>query len=188
MIKKGILLLMFVTLLMLPMTVQAKTTYRYVTKTEDMKEQPKKKAKTIEKLKCNYKVILIKKGKTWSKIQFAEQFGYVKTNALHEKRSPKKYPPKYFKRRGVIRWGGCKWTWYTTKRHPDRRNSLGIKGKHIDKKYGYVLDKDGYICLASSIRNKKKHLIVPTPFGRYGKVYDTNGKGPSNWRDVYTNW
>lgn len=151
-----------------------------------MKELPKKNAPTIERLKSNYKVILLKKGKTWSKIQYAEQIGYCKTNALHTKRSPKKYTPRYFKRRGVIRWGGCKWTWYTQRQLSGQ--GLKIPGRHLDKKYGYVLDKDGYIVLASSVANKKKRLIVPTPFGRYGKVYDTNGKGPNNWRDVFTAW
>ena len=185
MIKKGLIMILLAVLFM-AQPAEAKTNYKYVTRAISLKELPKKKSATIEKLHQNDKVILLKKGKRWSRVQHGGQVGYIKTNTLNDKRSPLKYTPKYFKRRGVIRWGGCKWTWYTQRRLPGR--GLKIPGRHLDKKYGYVLDKDGYIVLASSVRNKKKRLIVPTPFGRYGKVYDTNGKGPNNWRDVYTNW
>ena len=63
----------------------------------------------------------------------------------------------------------------------------GVKGKHINSR-GFVVDKDGYIVLASGRGNKKKHKIVPTPFGLYGKVYDTNGRNNNKWFDVNVNW
>jgi hypothetical protein len=65
---------------------------------------------------------------------------------------------------------------------------LKIPGRHLDKKRGFVLDKDGYVCLASGRKNKKKKVVVPTPFGMYGKVYDTNGGNNNKWFDVYVNW
>lgn len=187
MIKKGLLILFALMLAVKPVPAEAKTAHRYVTKTVSLKEQPKKKSATIEKLHANDKVVLQKKGKTWSKVIHAEQVGYIKTNALHKKKAVNKYKGKSFKNVGRCRWNGASWTWYTTRRHPDTKNALGIKGKHKDKR-GFICDKDGYICLASGRGNKKKHAIVPTPFGKYGKVYDTNGGYNNRWFDVYTNW
>ena len=188
MIKKlGFILCMVILFMAMSFESDAKINHRYITKKVALNEMPKKKSANLDRLMVNNRVILIKEGKKWSRIKFKSQIGYVRTNVLHQVKSPKKYTKKSFKRRGRIKWHGCSFTWYTTKRHPDRKNYLGIKGKHFDKQ-GFVCDKDGYICLASSISNKKKKLIVPTPFGKYGKVYDTNGKGSSNWRDVYTNW
>lgn len=47
---------------------------------------------------------------------------------------------------------------------------LDIPGRtHAD---GFVVDGDGYIVLAGSPNQKKNHTIIPTPFGRDGKVYD----------------
>lgn len=46
------------------------------------------------------------------------------------------------------------------------------------------MDKNGYICLASS--SLKKGTVVKTPFGAKGKVYDCGcARGTL---DVYTNW
>lgn len=150
-----------------------------------MKEQANRKSHTIDKLHRNDKVIVLKKGKKWTRIRFANQTGYCRTNALNKKRSPKLYTRKQFKRRGRIRWGGVSWTWYTQRQLPGR--GLKIPGRHVDKQ-GFVCDKDGYIVLASSIGYKKVRKILPTPFGKYGKVYDTNGTWNYGWRDCYTDW
>ena len=186
--KKLFLLLIALTIIMTPVQADAKTVTRYATKTIKLKERCSDHAKTIEKLHQNDKVILLKKGKRWSKVIHAERVGYVKTSALHAKKPVNKYKGRSFKRVGHGRYNGCSWTWYTTRQYPDRKNALGIKGKHIDKKRGFVLDKDGYICLASGRGNKKKHAIVPTPFGKYGKVYDTNGGYNNRWFDVWVSW
>lgn len=183
--KRTIIILIALTIMLTPVRAEAKTIYRYSTKTQAMKEQANKKSHTIDKLHRNDKVIVMKKGKKWSRIRFANNIGYCKTNALHAKRSPKKYTRKQFKHRGVIRWGGVKWTWYTQRQLPGR--GLKIPGRHVDKN-GFVCDKDDYIVLASSIGYKKQRKILPTPFGKYGKVYDTNGTWNYGWRDVYTNW
>lgn len=97
------------------------------------------------------------------------------------KKKKAKYSASYFKRRGVIRWNGWKWTWYSQKALPGR--GLRIPGRHVGKG-GYIMDKNGYICLASS--SLKKGTVVNTPFGAKGKVYDCGcARGTL---DVYTNW
>lgn len=187
-ISKGILILAVIATLMTPsFDTEAKTVTRYATKTIKLQERCNDQAKTIEKLRQKDKVILLKKGKRWSKVMHAERVGYVKTSALHAKKPVNKYKGRSFKRVGHARYNGASWTWYTTRQYPDRKNALGIKGKHKDKR-GFICDKDGYICLASGRGNKKKHVIVPTPFGKYGKVYDTNGGYNNRWFDVYTTW
>ena len=48
-------------------------------------------------------------------------------------------------------------------------------------------DRDGYICVASTIPMKVKGAIVPTPFGKFGKCYDC-GAGSNKWRDIYVSF
>lgn len=185
--KRLFLIILSITIIMTPVQADAKTVTRYATKTIKLQERCSDHAKTIEKLHQNDKVILLKKGKRWSKVIHAERVGYVKTSALHAKKPVNKYKGRSFKRVGHCRYNGASWTWYTTRQYPDRKNALGIKGKHKDKR-GFICDKDGYICLASGRGNKKKHAIVPTPFGKYGKVYDTNGGYNNHWFDVWVSW
>ena len=64
--------------------------------------------------------------------------------------------------------------------------SLKIPGRHLDSE-GFVCDKDDYIVVAVTPALKKQKAIVPTPFGKYAKVYDC-GEGGSAWRDVYVAW
>ena len=92
-----------------------------------------------------------------------------------------KYSAKQFKRRGVIRWNGWKWTWYSQK--VLRGGGLKIKGRHVDKN-GYVCDWKNRIVLSSS--KLKKGTVIKTPFGKKGRVYDTGC--PKNVIDVYTNF
>ena len=92
-----------------------------------------------------------------------------------------KYSAKYFKKAGVIRWGGWKWTWYSQRVLPGK--GLKIPGRHVDKS-GYVCDKKNYIVLSST--SVKRGKVVKTPFGKKGKVYDTGcAKGVF---DVYVSW
>lgn len=184
------LLLILVTI-MLSVSVgnvsEAKTVNRYTTQKVSLKKSNKNGAKTVCKVDACTKLKVEKQGKTWARAIYKDQKVYVKVKYLHKKKPVNKYKGKSFKRIGRGHWNGWSWTWYTTRQFPDRRNSLGIKGKHTDKR-GFVCDKDGYICLASGRGNKKKHAIVPTPFGKYGKVYDTNGGYNNQWFDVYVNW
>lgn len=92
-----------------------------------------------------------------------------------------KYSAKKFKRLGVIRWGGYKWTWYSQRVLPGR--GLKIPGRHLDKN-GYVCDKKGYIVLAHKTLRKGK--VVKTPLGKKGKIYD---RCPTRGiMDVYVGW
>ena len=61
MIKKGLIVLF--ALLLIAQPVEAKTVTRYATKTIKLQERCNDHAKTIEKLRQNDKVILLKKGK-----------------------------------------------------------------------------------------------------------------------------
>ncbi len=185
-LKRLIVVAIALIAMMTPVSADAKSVNRYATKTVALKQSTKKGSKTVYKVKRNTKLTVTKQGKVWAKVHYQEQDLYVRKAYLNRKKSVSKYTKRRFKRAGRIRWGGCSWTWYTQRRLPGR--GLKIPGRHVDK-HGLVCDKDDYIVLASSIRNKKNRVVVPTPFyGKYGKVYDTNGKGPSNWRDVYTNW
>lgn len=78
-----------------------------------------------------------------------------------------KYSAKYFRKMGVIRWHGYKWTWYSQRVLPGR--GLKIPGRHVDK-HGYIVDRKGYIVLAH--KTLKKGKVIKTPFGRKGKIYD----------------
>jgi len=82
---------------------------------------------------------------------------------------------------GVIKWGGWSWTWYSQRVLPGP--GLKIPGRHVGPN-GYIMDKNGRICLASTAL--KKGTIVDTPFGAQGCVYDSGC--PKNVLDVYVDW
>ena len=103
----------------------------------------------------------------------------VMTETVHAAKA--KYSAKYFKRMGVIRWGGYKWTWYSQKVLPG--GGLRIPGRHVDKN-GYVCDKKGYIVIAH--KTLKKGKVINTPLGKKAKVYD---RCPIiGIVDVFVNW
>lgn len=91
------------------------------------------------------------------------------------------YSPSYFKRAGVLHWGGWRWTWYSERILPG--HGLRIPGRHTDAQ-GYVRDGDGYLCLASDAL--RRGTVIDTPLGSKGKVYDC-GCG-MHTIDVYVNW
>ena len=166
------------TVLMIGTSAHGASIVRYLNKTIDVDN--------AQSIKYNTKVHLMKSGKKYSTITYAGNTYKVRTKYLSKKKAVNKWKGKSFKRRGRGRWNKCSWTWYSQRVLPGR--GLKIPGRHVDKKRGFVLDRDGYICLASGRKNKKKKVIVPTPFGRYGKVYDTNGRNNNKWFDVYVNW
>lgn len=184
-INKGIALIIVIALLTSPLTVQAKTVNRYTTQTVSLRERSTVKARTVYKVKANTKVALIKTGKVWAQVKYKGETLSVQKVYLHKVQAKNVYKGRSFKRRGRAKWNGWSWTWYSQRVLPGRW--LKIPGRHVDKR-GFVCDKDGYICLGSGRSNKKKKAIVPTPFGKYGKVYDTNGRNHNKWFDVYVNW
>jgi hypothetical protein len=79
--------------------------------------------------------------------------------------------------RGVINWGGHKFTFYSEQVLPG--GGLAIPGRHLNAG-GYVSDSDGYIVLAGSA---PLGTVFETPFGYQGKIYDRGTVG--NHLDVY---
>lgn len=165
-----------------PSKALATTRYRYTTQIVNLKN--KVKGHKVYRVKRNTRVRLVKTGKRWAKVKYKGKTLVCRKKFLHKFRSPKKYTGRYFKNAGVIWWRGQKFTWYSERILPDPNNFLGIKGKHRDSQ-GFICDKQGYICLGSNTANRG--MIVATPFGRYGKVYDAGYVG-TYWFDCYTNW
>lgn len=182
--KLIIILSVVIAISSLSMKAHAKTTYRYTTQTVSLKEYKGSNAPTVTKVKRNTKLTVIKSGKTWTYVRYKRMPMWVKTKYLASRRSPKKYTAKQFRFSGVLTWGGKSWTWYSQRVLPGR--GLKIPGRHVDSN-GFVCDKDNYIVVASTPAMKRKHTIVPTPFGKFGKCYDC-GAGGGNWRDVYVAW
>lgn len=91
------------------------------------------------------------------------------------------YSPSYFRRAGVLHWGGWRWTWYSERILPG--HGLRIPGRHTDAQ-GYVRDGNGYLCLASDAL--RRGTVIETPLGSLGKVYDC-GCG-THTIDVYVGW
>lgn len=106
---------------------------------------------------------------------------FAVTAEAKSKKSKAKYSAKQFKRLGVVRYNGYRWTWYSQRVLPGR--GLKIPGRHVDSN-GYVCDKKNRIVLAS--KNLKKGTVIKTPFGKKGKVYDYCPI--SGTLDVYVNW
>lgn len=186
MVKKIIVFVVAMTVLLMPLNVEAKTVTRYATKSVYLRTSIKEGSKPITKIKRCQKLKVTKQGKRWAQVDYDGQKLYIKKKWLNKKKSTSKYKGSKLRRAGRLHWGGASWTWYTQRILPGK--GLKIPGRHVDK-HGFVCDKDDYIVLASSIGYKKVHKVLPTPYyGKYGKVYDTNGTWNYGWRDVYTNW
>lgn len=177
--------LLIISICCMGMSVEAKMLTRYTTKTVALKETASTNARTAYKVKQNRKLTVTNQGKTWVTVTYNGKTLYAKKAELHKTKAINKYPGRNFRRVGRGRWNKCIWTYYSQRVLPGR--GLKIPGRHVDSR-GFVCDKDGYICLGSGMGNKKKHLVVPTPFGRYGKVYDTNGGNNNKWFDTYVAW
>lgn len=91
------------------------------------------------------------------------------------------YSGSTFRNMGVINWNGWRLTWYSERVLPG--GGLNIPGRHADSS-GYICDENEYICLSSSVLSKG--TVIPTPFGKNGKVYDSGCA--SDTVDVYVNW
>lgn len=85
-----------------------------------------------------------------------------------------------FKKFGVVYYNNVKMTYYSDKVLPG--GGLNIPGKHYED--NFVVDKDGFIVVASNIK-VPKGTIYNTPFGRLAKVYDRCEACNINWIDIY---
>lgn len=177
------LLILFAFTMLIGMSAEAKETVKYTTPKQTALYD-KKNGEEVMMVKRNTKLTIIRENVHWAKVQYKKEKYWVQTKWLHSSKCVKKYTARKFRRAGVLRWGGKKWTWYTQRILPGR--GLHIPGRHLDKN-GFVCDKDDYIVVAITRSARQKRLVVPTPFGKYGKCYDC-GCGGSAWRDVYTAW
>lgn len=175
-------LLIITAVMLISSTADAKTLTRYTTQTVTLRDS--RNGKAIKTINRNTKVKQIKAGKVWARVTYKGKLYKVRKRYLHPQRSPKKYTAKQFRRSGVIYWGGVKWTYYSQRLLPG--HGLKIPGRHVDSQ-GFVCDKDDYIVIAVTPAMRKAKAIVPTPFGKFGKVYDC-GAGGTAWRDVYANF
>lgn len=157
----------------------------YTTNAVKLYTQPKKGAKVAETIEAEAPLTRIAKGKTYSVIRYdigKRRYFFAKNSQLSTKKPIKaKYSASHFKRAGVIRWNGYRWTWYSQRVLPG--GGLKIPGRHVDK-HGYICDKDDYICVASS--TLKRGTVVKTPFGKDGKVYDSGCSAGTI--DIYVGW
>lgn len=166
-------IIIFILVASIPATVSAKS-IRYTTQ----------KVRLGKMVKHNTKVEFIKSGKKKAVIKYKGKKYTINRKYLHKKKSVRKYSGTYFRRAGRIHWGVYSYTWYSQRVLPGY--GLKIPGRHLDEQ-GFVCDKDGYIVVGSSVANKRKRVIVATPFGKYGKTYDCGYIGSRHF-DCYVAW
>lgn len=182
------ILLIGVLFFSIPLSVDAKTTIRYTTKKVALRT--KAKGKIVYRVPRNTKLEVIRTTKTWARVIYKKQQLSVKKKWLNPEKLPNKKKSRYYinylHTRGPVHWHGRKYTYYTSRILPIW--SLPVPGLHLDKN-GFFCDKNDYIVLGSSIPYKKARKVLATPFGKYGKVYDTGGwSTPSTLCDCATNW
>ena len=173
-------LIIITAVMLLSATANAKTLTRYTTQTVTLRDS--RTGEAVQKVKSNTKVKQVRAGKVWARVKYDEKLYKVRKKYLSDRKAVMKYTGSEFKRTGVIHWDDHKFTWYSQKALPGAK--LRIPGRHVDKQ-GFVCDKWGYIVLGSNTRNRWK--IIPTPFGRFGKVYDAGAVG-TYWFDCYVSW
>lgn len=132
----------------------------------------------------NRKNNLIAAGYDYFRIQSKINNQYVAKKSLRTEAPTMEhtYTSRLTKRGGIYNnpYTGLKETWYSQRVLPG--GGLDIPGRHINDE-GFVCDKDGYICVASS--TYPKGTIIETSRGM-GKVYDSGCK--PGILDVYVNW
>lgn len=152
----------------------------------NIRKAPNTKTKAIATVPYGKKLVKINTKNGWDTIKYKNKIRYVSHKYVSPKpmftrRSVAVKSASGFRRSGVIRWNGWRWTWYSSRVLPG--GGLNIPGRHTDSN-GYICDNNGYICLASG--RLRKGTVVRTPFGKYGKVYDSGCA--ANTLDVYVNW
>ena len=167
------------------------TITKYTTATVNVRQKPSTKSKVMMVLNKGKSVQVTYHGKKWDTVKIKDKKYYIYNKYLSTKKQSQqakvqsinnaKYSPAYFKRMGVINWNGWRWTWYSQRVLSG--GGLKIPGRHVGER-GYVMDQNGYICLASS--SLSKGTVVSTPFGAKGKVYDSGCAAGT--LDVYVDW
>lgn len=191
MIKKWAIIIMMVILVLTacrPAKVSAESVKRYATQTINLRQ--KAGGKILKKVKRNTCVNLVKEGKKWAVVKYnGKKYSTVKKYLNKEKlpcKEKAEYYIKYLRTTAPVIWHGRKYTYYTSRLLPIWK--LPVKGLHLDKN-GMWCDKWDYIVLGSSRANKANKVIFATPFGKFGRVYDTGTASTPDWLcDTATNW
>lgn len=188
---KGVLLITLAAILLTacrPAKAHAETVKRYATQTINLKD--KAGGKTMLKVKRNTRLRQTREGNKWSVViykgdKYVTRKKYLNNESLNTKKG-KRYYINYLKTKGPVHWRGRKYTYYTSRLCPIYK--LPVPGLHLDKE-GMWCDKWDYIVLGSSVANKVERKVIATPFGKYGRVYDTGGYSTPSWLcDVATSW
>ena len=188
---RGLLLIILAAVLLTacrPAKVHAETVKRYATQTIKLKD--KAGGKTLRKVKRGTRLRLKREGRTWAVVKYKGNRyvtlkKYLNTERLTSRKRARYYI-KYLRTRGPVHWRGRKYTYYTSRLCPIWL--LPVPGLHLDKD-GIWCDNRDYIVLGSSVTNKVNRKIIATPFGKYGKVYDTGGYSTPDWLcDTAVNW
>lgn len=120
----------------------------------------------------------------WSIVNIDDEYYFMFSEFLSEEKPIIQeclYSPSYFKKMGIIYWGGYEYSYYSER--VLKGGGLNIPNRHTDEN-GYVCDGNNRICVASGVL--KKGTILPSPFGKELCVYDWCGTGSRV--DVYVNW
>ena len=88
--------------------------------------------------------------------------------------------PPLTKSKGRVKYNGHYECWFSMRQ--TLAPPIKAPGRHVDKR-GLVLDKDGYIIVATTL--VKMGELIETSLGM-GKRYDTNFL--ADLVDIYTNW
>ncbi len=161
---------------------------RYATQRLALRD--KAKGKVMLRVKRNTRLYQTREGRRWAVVKYKGNKyvtlkKYLNTESLTTRKG-KRYYINYLKTKGPVHWRGRKYTYYTSRLCPIYK--LPVPGLHIDKE-GMWCDNKDYIVLGSSVANKVNRTVIATPFGKYGKVYDTGGYSTPDWLcDTATSW
>ena len=187
--KVGIIILvMMIAILATTRPCTAQSLTRYATQKIALRE--KANGKVLLKVKRNTKLYLTREGKRWAVVRYkGDKYvtlkKYLNTERLTSRKKARYYI-NYLRTRGPVYWHDRKYTYFTSRLCPI--HLLPVPGLHIDKN-GIWCDKNDYIVLGSSVDNKVNRRIIATPFGKYGRVYDTGGWSTPGWlMDTAVNW
>lgn len=188
---KGLLLITLAAILLTacrPAKAHAETVKRYATQT--IRLLNKAGGKTLLKVKRNTRLRQTREGNKWSVViykgdKYVTRKKYLNNESLNTKKG-KRYYINYLRTKGPVHWRGRKYTYYTSRLCPIYK--LPVPGLHLDKE-GMWCDKWDYIVLGSSVANKVERKVIATPFGKYGRVYDTGGYSTPSWLcDTAVSW
>ncbi|MCQ2492017.1 MAG: hypothetical protein MJ087_03140 [Lachnospiraceae bacterium] len=117
----------------------------------------------------------------------AKQVTFKKYGTFTLKHSKKYYVPGASRLNswiGVRYFDNHRETYYSQRARGFAGKGLRIPGRHVAED-GTIRDKDGYICVASDLRYRKRYSVVMTTLGP-GKVYDTGCAYGTI--DLYVDW